>query len=359
MAEIDSEHKRSTIADKFDEGHASGFDYLRIFLAICVLCVHSFSTSYGKPIEALVFSPPLRGVTTLVLPMFFSLSGFLVAASLIRTQSIIRFLGLRALRLIPALAVEITLSALLLGPLFTTLPLSTYFADSEFQTYFLNILGDVHFLLPGLFRDNPYYQAINISLWTIPYELDCYIALTAIAILRIIKRRHLFLALIIFWHIFIFAQDSIFGAGLSVDSSLPSRILFLNFLDGVLLFVFAKNIPVSGIMTAASLVLSFIMLNLPYAPYFASFLIAHGTVGLGLLKIPKNRLIASGDYSYGIYLYAFPIQQLYAHLFPKLHSWYFNILFALPVTFIFAAFSWHAVEKHVLKLKKYLRKSPT
>ncbi len=62
---------------------------------------------------------------------------------------------LRALRLIPALAVEVTLSALLLGAFFTTLPLGRYLSSPELISYFGNVVGLVHFTLPGVFEHNP------------------------------------------------------------------------------------------------------------------------------------------------------------------------------------------------------------
>lgn len=357
MTNIGSTSRGNSISEKFNEGHTSGFDYLRLILAISVLSVHSFSMAQGKSIETIVYGPPLRGITGLILPMFFALSGFLVTASLFRTRNIFQFLGLRALRLVPALFVEVLLSAFILGPIFTDLPLSTYFSDSKFWSYFLNIVGQIHYNLPGVFLDNPYFATVNASLWTIPGELSCYIALTALAITRVVKKRYLLLGVIVAWHLFILYQDITFDHHWIPARPMPSRMLLLCFLVGVLLFVFRESIRVTTPSIAIALLLSFIMLNLPFTPHFASFPIAYATVGLGLLKGPKNWLISSGDYSYGIYLYAFPMQQMFAHLFPDLRVWYMNILFALPTTFLFAAFSWHSVEKHALKLRQYLRKS--
>ncbi len=73
----------------------------------------------------------------------------MVAGSALRTRRLIPFLGLRVLRLLPALFVEVTLSAIILGAIFTDLPLSQYYTEPMFWEYFLNIIGDVHFHLPG------------------------------------------------------------------------------------------------------------------------------------------------------------------------------------------------------------------
>ena len=123
-----------------------------------------------------------------VLPIFFALSGFLVAASLVRTRSMPIFLGLRGLRILPALLVEITLSALLLGPLLTGFSLRDYYTGTEFFQYFLNCIGYIHYHLPGVFLTHPVPRTVNGSLWTVPYEAKCYLALAALAILGLSKR---------------------------------------------------------------------------------------------------------------------------------------------------------------------------
>ncbi|AIC31396.1 acyltransferase 3 protein (plasmid) [Rhizobium etli bv. mimosae str. IE4771] len=340
------------IGERFSNGYTTGFDYLRVVLAVAVLCIHSFAVSYGKAGEIFLFQPPLRGLVTFVLPAFFALSGFLVSASLLRTRNIARFLGLRALRLVPALAVEVALCALVLGPLFTTQPLASYFSDPQFSAYFLNIVGHIQYLLPGLFRDNPYYHAVNVSLWTIPYELECYIVLTVLAVMGLVYRPVLLIAVVLVAHGAVIGRDVLRGAAeLPMDGALPGRILLLSFLAGVVLFICRDRLTVTPIRAVAAALVSFAMLNLPYAPYFASFPIAYVTVAIGLTKPSKHPLLASGDYSYGIYLYAFPVQQAVAHLLPQYREWYINIALALPATVLLAFFSWHAIEKHALKLK--------
>ncbi|WP_052182660.1 acyltransferase [Rhizobium sp. YS-1r] len=341
-----------SIGERFDGGYTSGFDYLRVALAISVLCIHSFAVSYGKSGEVFLFEPPLRGIVTFVLPAFFALSGFLVSASLLRTRNLARFLGLRALRLVPALAVEVTLCALLLGPIFTTFPLGIYFSDPQFWSYFWNILGHIHYLLPGVFRDNPFFQAVNVSLWTIPYELECYIALTILAATGIAHRRVFLLVAVGLAHLAVFGRDLLRGAAdLPLDGALPGRVLLLCFLAGVVLFMYRDRVLLTPGRAVVAIALSFVMLNLPYAPFFAAFPIAYATVAIGLTGLPKHRFLASGDYSYGIYLYSFPVQQTVAHLFPSHREWYFNIALSLPLTLLLAVFSWHAAEKHALKLK--------
>jgi hypothetical protein len=72
--------------------------------------------------------------------------------------------------------------------LLTALPLAAYFSDQQFWSYFLNIVGHIQFLLPGVFRDTPFFEAVNVSLWTVPYELECCLALTALPMFGLIHR---------------------------------------------------------------------------------------------------------------------------------------------------------------------------
>jgi peptidoglycan/LPS O-acetylase OafA/YrhL len=148
---------------------------------------HSLQLCYGR-----LWTVALRGqfidVTSYpIVPAFFALSGVLVANSMVRVAYDIRiFLTLRTLRIFPALAVEISLSALILGPRVTTFELGAYFNDGTRW-------GFVHFQLPGVFLDNPIPNVVNGQLWTVPSELRCYIALAVLMVTRISRQRWLML----------------------------------------------------------------------------------------------------------------------------------------------------------------------
>src|SRR4051794_10422414 len=109
-------------------GHSTGFDYLRLSLSIAILSTHALRAVYGPNNWNAIWPSWLQlyFVPALV-PCFFALSGYLVAGSLERCRTIITFMGLRVLRVFPALAVEVLLSAFIVGPMFTTLYLSDYF----------------------------------------------------------------------------------------------------------------------------------------------------------------------------------------------------------------------------------------
>jgi peptidoglycan/LPS O-acetylase OafA/YrhL len=74
---------------------------------------------------------------------------------------------------------------------------------------------------------------------------------------------------------------------------------------------------------------------------------------LGLVKFPRIALLQSGDDSYGIYLYGFPIAQALVAIIPQLrgHGLWVNFV-TVPITFAFSVASWHIIEKPTLSLKK-------
>lgn len=130
------------LKEKLDlaNGRPTGFDYLRLVLSIGVVCIHSGLTSYGTDLM-MWESAGSRPFVRLILPMFFALSGYLVAGSLLRSASLFQFLTYRVLRIYPALSVEVLLSAFIVGPLLTKYTIPTYFSDKLFWSYLLNITG--------------------------------------------------------------------------------------------------------------------------------------------------------------------------------------------------------------------------
>lgn len=340
-------------------GRTTGFDYLRIGLATAVLCSHSIDVSYGPNFATELENGPMRPLIAVILPMFFALSGFLVAGSLERCRSLISFIGLRMIRLIPALALETVLAALILGPLLTALPLAAYFTDGLLPRYLLNIVGDIQYLLPGLFEHNPWPRTVNAQLWTLPYELMCYTALATLALFGIHRRRAAFALVVVALNVGFLAHYVVDAAstGWNAQPVAPGPALVLAFLYGITAYLYRDKIPHSPRLGVAAGVLALASLIHPATDYLAPALAAYFTVWLGLMRPRPSLLTEHGDYSYGIFLFGFPIQQAMTQLMgPAHHEWYWNIATALPLTIVFAIFSWHAVEKPSLALRKPLKR---
>jgi peptidoglycan/LPS O-acetylase OafA/YrhL len=325
----------------------TGFDYLRIGLATAVLTWHSIILSTGSaPLDRALWSGPYRFVPAAILPMFFALSGFLVSASLERTR-LHQFLALRVLRIVPALAVVVVLSALVLGPLFTTLPLRQYFTSPEFGGFFLNIIADIHVTLPGVFEHNPDPGFIASQLWTIPFEFQCYVALALLSLLNLLRDRRAF-ARIIVLSVLAATVCALLFLPVSPFDHVPGRVLILCFLAAVSLYQYRDAIPCSPSLAIGAAIGSAALLEIPNASYLAAFPVAYLTVWLGLRNPPG---IPFGDLSYGVYLLHFPIEQTIMHLFPGANSWQRLTLMTLPPTFLCAWLSWNLIERPILSRK--------
>lgn len=335
------------------KGFTSGFDYLRFILAIAVLTWHSYPFTQGNDAANEVASGWVSNLTFLMLPMFFALSGFLVSSSLQRTSSMGKFLGLRAIRILPALFVEVLLSALILGPLLTTIPLSEYFTSSIFHSYFFNIIGYIHYELPGVFLTNPYPNVVNGSLWTVPFELECYLALTILSLTGFTRRPKIFLAIFLAVTITKSLSTFYFGAAPMALSHIGGRQLILFFLAGIIINLVRDQLPFNGIIAIMCAITGLALLRNEHLLYLAPLPIAYLTVWLGMLRPPRIPVIMGGDYSYGIYLYAAPVQQTVAYMSDTGKTYLGNLFLSLFFVSLFAAFSWHAIEKPTLKLKKY------
>jgi peptidoglycan/LPS O-acetylase OafA/YrhL len=339
-------------------GHPSGFDYLRLILSVSIIAVHSCLTSYGLAANDALYDSPLGRLCNLLVPMFFALSGYLVAGSLQRSRTLGMFLGLRAIRIFPALFVEVILSAFILGPLVTTLSPQLYFSDPLFFQYLMNAMGDVHFLLPGVFADNPWPHVVNGQLWTIPYELYCYCALAIIALLGLKKWRVLgpiFVVVVAIGYLLwiLHGTDSSVVPG---TNGVRKPFLVATFLAGVSIYFYREVLPWSGWYGVAALAVSIALPGLgQYAGFLAPVPVAYATICFGLMN-PSRKMLRGADYSYGIYLYGFAVQQTMMHFFPMAHVWYFNILISLPIAVLVAAASWHFVERPANGLRSVLKR---
>ncbi len=338
----------------FAKGRPAGFDYMRLLLSIAVLAWHTILITEGVGVQNYnIEHASFRAFALLILPMFFALSGFLVAGSLDRAKNIVDFACLRVLRLLPALCLVVLLSAVVMGPLMTSFSLNEYVADPRFSRYFLTILGNIQEQLPGVFENNPFPGVINGQLWTIPIELECYLILIIPAVLGIYKRPKLFLAFVLMVQL-AFAVRAIGWP--VIYGGVPPRVLIMCFLAGVIMSMYRHKIPYRIDLACLCTAIAFALVYIPGGNYFLAFPAAYLTVYLGLMNPKKNWWVSSGDYSYGVYLFAFPIQQLVVSIPFLPQVWYVNFLVSLPLVMLMALFSWWVIEKPALSHRHHIPK---
>ena len=338
-----------SLGTRLAQGRTGGFDYLRIVLAVAVLFWHCWAVIQQG------HAPPdgVKLAFRAALPLFFALSGYLVASSLERLNTLPTFLLMRFLRIFPALIVETVLSALILGLFFTTLPIADYFRDPLLWAYLKNLYGDIQYVLPGVFRTHP-NTLVNASLWTVPFELECYVAISILFLTRIFRSTALMVAAFVVLSIYWSYRQGPFDWQANLVA--PGRILLLCFIAGNVVFKLRDWLPGSWAVGVGVLAVSYLLLLFPQTLFLSPLAIAYASAALGCTAPKKLPLIFAGDYSYGLYLYAFPIQQAVYQLtgttsIPTL------FVLALTATSLFAAFSWHFVEKPTLRLKNRIRRT--
>lgn len=323
----------------------NSYDAIRMLAAASVLVSHHFALT-GQPEPALGTIHSLGGVAVLV---FFSLSGYLVTQSWQADPHAWRFLVRRALRIWPALALLCVLTVFVLGPVATALPLADYFTTPGTWKYFHTLRMKIIHVLPGVFEANPKSGMVNGSLWTIPIEVRCYLAVALLGLLGLLRWRWLVPA--------VAAMAALWFIGIATPEILGKRSyareMFIFFFSGsALCFLqrFWQARPWHWLAACLAAALASLLLGRAYLALLCSlpYLVVWG----GSLPLPILRHAGRwGDPSYGIYLYAFPIQQwLIAEHLPRL-GFAGSMALALALTAGMAYLSWHLLEKHALRLK--------
>ncbi|MCO5147482.1 MAG: acyltransferase [Aquamicrobium sp.] len=339
------------LCDILERGR-NNFDLVRLVAAASVIVSHSFLIA-GGPLSA----EPLSGVSSFTLgqhavSVFFILSGLLVAASLERNPEPVAFLGGRVLRVFPGLVACVLVTDMVVGPMVSRLDPLAYFTSPQTWRYLFVTLSlfTGYGTLPGVFEQLPAAGQVNVSLWTLKYEMLCYLLLALLAALGLWRRPRLMwlgFAVLVGMQLFRLTKVSVPEFGV-VDQVLRLAICF--FIGaGAYRLRHSLRLSVPGVLVAILAFLAAWRTTLePLASYFALgyLVLCFAALPLG----PLRRLCARGDLSYGLYIYGWPVGQTLLLCAPSLGPVELaaaSILLAAPL----AALSWALVEKPALALK--------
>lgn len=333
------------------DGSASGNDnflVLRLIAASLVIYGHRMISTQA-PGTPDVFAWMGEGdAGGLAVDVFFVASGFMIAGSYLRRRHLLDFLWARVLRIYPAYLACLLGCAYVLGAFYTDLPVVAYWRLHEVAHYVSRNAQLSHgmiWTLPGVFTDNPKGDMVNGSIWTLPAEVRMYLWVALLGGLGILGRRRWCNAALL----------ALFVWGLLMPARIPMvpidiyRHLAAYFALGVFCYVNRDYVPTGWPVVVVLALLAWLVHATALYPFVFGlaltafvFAFAYATPWYGF-----NRM---GDFSYGLYLWGFPLQQAVARHFPYAAPLQ-NAALAWFAAMALAVVSWHLIEKPCLKLK--------
>lgn len=335
-----------TIEDAWRASKSVGdnFGAIRFAAATLVIFSHAFEMGAGsradEPLERLSGQISFGEAAVLV---FFAVSGFLIAKSWTSDPHLRRFARKRALRIMPALLFCVSVIGLVAGPLLTVLPVAEYFVRTQTACFLLNAaLISRCASLPGVFEGT----AINAPLWTLAFEASCYALIALLGVMRALRPgvcAGLALALIC----------ALGPLAQSAPGSYAFKFALLApaFLMGAAAAMAAGRIPLNGRLAALCAVL------LGGSVFWGDLTIAFALSGVYLVIwlafAPLGAWACSvgrrDDYSYGLYLWGWPVQMTIAAAIGGGAA--INFALSFPIALCFAVASWRLVEKPAIAAK--------
>lgn len=342
--------------------HNIGFAWLRVIGAGTVVAEHSAALTDPSRV-ALLPDDWRLSFGYIALMGFFAMSGYQISDSWQRDPSWWRYLVKRALRLLPPLLVVVILTVFVIGPLFTGLPAAEYWSDEQTWRYLglTPLLFTMQHGLPGVFSDNPYSWSVNGSLWTLPLEVVGYGIVLAFGLALSIGATRLLLlpllaGLIVLDSKYQSSIDYLGDVGTVAEIPVGPLVTFMvPFVIGMLLHAYRDRIRLVPAVALGLLGLWLILHWTPADRYVLPFMAGYGAI-VWAHHWPK-RLEVDGKWvygSYGLYIWAFPIQQMLIHA--GLDSIGLLIVLAVPLAYIAGTLSWNLVEAPTQRLRRFLPK---
>lgn len=343
-----------------DVGHRNNFNLIRLIAAYGVMFSHSFGLRDGWPSGQTEPIWHVNFIAWCCVSIFFVMSGYLVTLSLSRDDNLLRYAWSRGLRILPGLFVCTLLTVVVAGLFLTTLSPERFFSSPTTIAFALHncIAAGIRYYLPGVFERN-LDHTVNGSLWTLPYEICCYALLAAAWTMDQARRASLFPVFVLsiglaYSGIFLVRADALPGA---VMFALVNALRFqFCFGIGVVAAVYSQEPRLAAPKWRALLTL-LVCASLCLSPTrFAGicFVLAMAALWFAFLDRPALKSLRRlPDISYGVYIYAYPVQQTVV-MCCRDWSWICQLLLSTMITCALASCSWYLVERPALSMKRWL-----
>jgi len=325
----------------------NNFDFIRLFMSMLVLYGHSYLLYYGPSTQyrdfIYVISSGQIDAGTFAVPVFFIMSGYLITASWQNTNNLRKFLEKRIFRIYPAVTVSILFTIYVIG----------FLVSSDYFTYLsgleiYKVLKSISIMYIGnsvmnVFSDLPYPSAVNGSLWTLMYEFFCYLMIAFLGYFKLLNRRNAILIFIVFYLLSMMNKYTPFSNTLFFLKSLPDLALY--FFAGVLYF-YRKEKVHSFEKVFFMLFLLGLFSYIGYLHLILVFVLYETLFYISYFKYIKLHNFAKrGDFSYGVYIYAFPIQQILMFFWKDNFTYGLFLVASIIISLFLAILSWKIVEK--------------
>lgn len=301
------EVKKITLANAMTQ-KSQNLQIIKFLAALLVIWSHAYALVGQDDFICLVSKGKQTGGMLAVAIFFFS-GGLLIAKSAERSKGAISYFKKRCIRIFPALIIVVICSAFILGPVMTSLTLREYVTNVGTYRYLLNGILILQHDLPGVFETNPVFSTVNGSLWTLPVEFLCYTVCWIFYKLGFLQKKKI---------PFLLGSYGIMSVAMySLVGRMPALALLFSvvqpcymFLLGMCVYVFREHIVLDWRGFVVSVVCFAVLLGAGMGTL--AVWIFYPYICLFLAYMPKQmnqRVAILGDFSYGIYLCAYPIQQ--------------------------------------------------
>lgn len=335
----------------------NNYDFLRVFAALCITFTHSYNLLAQNDQEPLIeITSDKFDFSFIGLCIFFTISGYLVTKSAANSVSFKNFVWKRFLRIQPVLIVLVLATVFIVGPFYTTLNIHEYFKTLNTWTYFRNILPvfGAQFPLPGVFTHHS-DTGVNGSLWTLVLEERLYCIIGLFMLIGIRKGKWFVYAIIFFNLVFLASHLYTKHEMLPYLNKYFIQYAFMFLNAGGLYYLKIPFEKYAIPFFVGGLILSLLVLQNESLLFLWIILLPVTILGFAYIKSPLNKTGKYGDFTYGIYIFSFPIQQALIQQFSgalkPLQLFAFTLLISVPLSVL----SWHLLEKKCLSYKNYVK----
>ncbi|MGZ5200125.1 MAG: acyltransferase family protein [Telluria sp.] len=346
------------------ETHANGFNLVRLVCALMVVVYHGyqFNTLRAAVDPVTGWLRPVADLGSLAVAVFFLISGIFVTQSWVRDPHIGRYALRRVARIVPGLFVCLLATTVAASIFFSDQGVAGLAASAPWRFIFGNtFLHELHYIIPPEELRIPGVlggQDLNGPLWTLYWEGRMYVMLALVGLAAVLPMTTWLRAC----SLFLLLAANLFpdvAAGYVWEVRLWSM-----FLAGMLLQTLAPQLRVGPLQVACALALAalnwtrFAALT-PHPLTWFGIALAAGAAALwiGSARVPGVKHVQRHDYSYGVYIYHWPVLLMLRAVLPPTGALRLTAL-AIVVTLLLAALSWHLVEAPALRLAHgWLRRS--